>query len=1735
MNPNQSFHPFSRLEKKNKMPRISSVYPQFFYPNNFPIRGYQLSITKTCLANNTLVSLPTGLGKTLIASVVLLNYYHWFPEGKLIFLAPTRPLVLQQYKACCNLLNIKDNISIQNTNTNASTSQGNIPNSDISLLDGSVSIEKRIDKWNEARIIFCTPQVLENDLTHILGNYDNSYAFSHGNMFNSSSFASSIVCLIFDEVHHAIGNYSYLQIIKKLNLLSNDYTRIIGLSATLSKSLEGIQDLISNLRINKIEIRDDSDNRSNNDQKNISNDEYDEEEGISKYVLKKEIKVVNCIQKYSSSVDILSEIQIDLLQSELKKLYSYNLIKSYDVSMFNIFLFKDAKDLFERKLRESNSIKNDYCNFLNDTQEYDIILDNKKEIYSIFSQLEYLLELQKILSNLRSNTCNFNHLATFFNKLREKNIDLNNKLIKIEKLSNKISKFPKNYEVFYTKTEKLKDILIQHFIQKFPELDFSDDTAKIDGNKFTRVLIFVNRRDTAYSLVEDLKEVNFFKPQIFVGQGTNNNTCRLKQSEQIKILHSFNEGKDINILVSTSLGEEGLDIKEVDLVVFFDSVQSPTRFIQRIGRTGRHNFGQVFILSYKQPSGNSNYEGNYSDPDDQELDLIWGNDDKKKKNLTRELNLDGKSFDESFDRNHIFDDIFVDKKNINNPTKLISYSSNKGKDEEKYEQSREKVEYINSLLKQPNLFNFYEPNLELFNGKSVSLPAPTFIDFTSSNYISNSKNVQDDNNKYNNNHNESNNLESSNSNNLPLDTTSHNKINNIMNDNSFKKFSTIFNKTSSTTSFNLLNDDFDDDKFLEENYDSILENISNLNDDLTKDDLIPNEVAGSKLLSNLSSNKIGLINPSISNNSNENLKKNKNKFGFQIRPAPFNSINLIQKTNNDNKNFQAESPNNFFSNSDSEIEVEPKITAPVDNKSEISSTYIDDSFFQDIDINELLPTPNSSPTPKYNVDHEKNEVPSDKLKSNVELKQDNYLSNVSKRKLEFPNTEELSRCLICFSYDDALDSDSDEINYSKIVKCSGDNCNSSFHPICYGYKVYRKIDKKYFCEECYENKINSKKSVNSCYLCGHTYGLKKRSLCGEWYHPVCLVYTHELTVDTSDGVWEYDKYKRKMNKVQEKITFSQKLTESSAGNCNESDSGSNSEIENDSVNIIDYSQFRANNLKKVSKDRIPLKCKICESKGRGGVQCAYSTCLRAYHPHCCVDYCTIIEENKRSKKELLDVMLIVLNKKSKSSQKEIVYEIYCPKHIEKIKLNEDDEIIEHSLPLADELKKFKVQNIICSQYSQSSNSLVETINHSSIKEKTSTKIASPKSSKVIELFDSPEEVNTFLLTQEGIKKPMLKKLKKNSTVNSKLKDQKFKKKENLSGNESKIDKINKKISKKRKKNTFVSKFFEDESSRVYGYNSEEDEGFSDCNSFQNSDSYDEMSDKDSVLSGDFINDGSYTQQEVPNDDSLFYLQQNNKLYKETSPLNIKKQFLEAKCLLRRSKLDLNHGSNNLNNTKRNKYGFEILPDTQVEEGNIARYSSSELDDSFVVHSSENENIDDTQTSSDSEIEYIRKSTKSSNNTTNNNNSNRNKINNNSNKNNNSNNNISYKNSSCIINKFSNLDSNTSNLKFNNTNFSTSKFGSYIPSNLMNKFNSKNFNNFKYTLDSQEGISQFSHPTNNINSNFYKNNSHPTNNRSSIGNNSSNFKSYLNSNNNSSNSFTRASNYLSTNLLNESKK
>jgi hypothetical protein len=132
--------------------------------------------------------------------------------------------------------------------------------------------------------------------------------------------------------------------------------------------------------------------------------------------------------------------------------------------------------------------------------------------------------------------------------------------------------------VDHTKVNALLTVLTAHFAEK------KDD----------RVLVFANIRSTAEVLVERLKERGY-RAALFVGKAEGKGGPRMTQEEQMRVLRAFREGA-YNVLVATSIGEEGLDIPECGLVVFYEPAVSGIRYIQRKGRTGRRLPGKVVIL-----------------------------------------------------------------------------------------------------------------------------------------------------------------------------------------------------------------------------------------------------------------------------------------------------------------------------------------------------------------------------------------------------------------------------------------------------------------------------------------------------------------------------------------------------------------------------------------------------------------------------------------------------------------------------------------------------------------------------------------------------------------------------------------------------------------------------------------------------------------------------------------------------------------------------------------------------------------------------------------------------------------------------------------------------------------------------------------------------------------------------------------------------------------------------------
>src|SRR3989339_591499 len=139
--------------------------------------------------------------------------------------------------------------------------------------------------------------------------------------------------------------------------------------------------------------------------------------------------------------------------------------------------------------------------------------------------------------------------------------------------------------------------------QEHPKLKELEEIIKKENQK--RIIIFTQFRDTATIISEKLNKIEGIKSKIFVGQAKKEGTG-LSQKDQKKIIEDFSAG-EINVLVATSIAEEGLDIPEVNAVIFYEPIPSAIRAIQRAGRTARLKKGKLIMLITKGTRDESFY------------------------------------------------------------------------------------------------------------------------------------------------------------------------------------------------------------------------------------------------------------------------------------------------------------------------------------------------------------------------------------------------------------------------------------------------------------------------------------------------------------------------------------------------------------------------------------------------------------------------------------------------------------------------------------------------------------------------------------------------------------------------------------------------------------------------------------------------------------------------------------------------------------------------------------------------------------------------------------------------------------------------------------------------------------------------------------------------------------------------------------------------------------------------
>ena len=522
----------------------------YIYPSNFEVRDYQFNIVSKAFFDNLLVALPTGLGKTFIASTVMLNFMRWFPTAKVVFMAPTKPLVAQQIKNCCGTMGI-------------SSSQVAI------LLDKSKSNREEI--WNSKKVFFTTPQVVENDLS------------------NGFVDPRLMVLLVIDEAHRARGNYAYNNVVKFLNRFNRSY-RILALTATPASDLEGLHEIIDNLSISKVEVR------------------TEQSIDIQKYRKQKHVKRigVGTSPEIMEAISLLSEATRPILNIANER----NICDVTDPLKINAFQIVDASQRLIKNPTIPENLK--WLNYFV-LQLLNVVGQalRRLNIYGIRSFYCYFLDKFNEFATKYNNKKSTNHTAARFyfhpstNQLLEFTASLvgNQDFVGHPKLENLLT--------------EVEDFFANKDIEK------------------SRVIIFTEFRESALDIVNLLeKQGDKLKPHIFLGQSkekerfneekylnrrkSSKNTRKksadnselesisrtssedaqakgMNQKFQKELIKKFKEG-EYNILVATSIGEEGLDIGEVDLIICYDLTSSPIKNIQRMGRTGRKRDGKVILL-----------------------------------------------------------------------------------------------------------------------------------------------------------------------------------------------------------------------------------------------------------------------------------------------------------------------------------------------------------------------------------------------------------------------------------------------------------------------------------------------------------------------------------------------------------------------------------------------------------------------------------------------------------------------------------------------------------------------------------------------------------------------------------------------------------------------------------------------------------------------------------------------------------------------------------------------------------------------------------------------------------------------------------------------------------------------------------------------------------------------------------------------------------------------------------
>lgn len=503
----------------------------FLKKNRVFYRQYQKNIINKCKGRNSLIVLPTGLGKTIIGVLLIGKTLEKYPESKIIILAPTRPLVSQHKASCEEFLNINSDSIISFT--------------------GKISPEKRIFHFKNSKIIVSTPQVIKNDIER--GRYDLKH----------------VSLIVFDEAHRTRGSYAYC-------FISSEYINtckdplILGLTASPGKSYLRIQQLCNSLYIENVLFK-----------------TY-EDKDVQQYIYD--------IDTYLEFVDLpikvieLSAIWYNLFENHLQYFIEKKLIppsKRYHSKSDFLGISRDLTFSLKYEngyLPELSEEEYQNALYFQSPRIIDVVNEGSLNIQSIYSFCSSFISLLHGKDLLESQ--NITLFLTFLEKLEYKSDQ--------DIVSAKRIVHSEHYK--FIMNNILKNNIDDYTHPKIEKL-FSIVSEEIENNLSTKIIVFTQYRAMAELLKTKFKDRfgTQLKVEKFIGQASKINDLGFSQDHQIEIIKQFKEGA-IDVLIATSVAEEGLDIPNVDAIIFYEPVPSEIRLIQRRGRTGRQSPGRCYLL-----------------------------------------------------------------------------------------------------------------------------------------------------------------------------------------------------------------------------------------------------------------------------------------------------------------------------------------------------------------------------------------------------------------------------------------------------------------------------------------------------------------------------------------------------------------------------------------------------------------------------------------------------------------------------------------------------------------------------------------------------------------------------------------------------------------------------------------------------------------------------------------------------------------------------------------------------------------------------------------------------------------------------------------------------------------------------------------------------------------------------------------------------------------------------------